>query len=433
MKTVLSMAIWILIISDSLAAPISKVPTKQQIDKLIDAVCKNPPSSVDITFNVRFFRKPMSEEQIRNMFEDALSRPDRPKEKMSDRERKQFEKDVKSNMERTLKEQATGVNMRERVRLTGKRERIDRVAIKPSDPNSAYNGTFIYSERTIISCYPSMKTVEISQRKGEGISNSDITNIISPPLLGLRSLLTDKQQVAAGNCVSSAKKIDALATIGKIDDTEVSICPEPNATQSKVHIELKGNNGIVRTICVCDKDDYSRAYYTEIRMPFTGQPLYIRECNDFDVQGIPRNVDVTEYNIDGSLGSQKIYNVEDVNLNPIIPDDVFKFNPPEDYKIVEVEPNGVRKIIREHGGIEGAMQTLLKAQKAEDINTLLDLLNSDIWQVRLRALQVLEYLLRNDNEQLREAASLIKDDTNDRVREEARRTLKRLDQGQQNK
>lgn len=406
------------------------LPTKEQIDKLATAVCKTPPSSIDITVNEKLFRKPMSEEQIRKMFEDVDSRMGRTKDK-------QF---VQMNTDRTLKEQTVGVNTRDRVRLTGDRQRIDRVTLRPdewdqndipsaasdSERNNAYDATIIIAGPNEIRCIPATKTMEIRQRRKKEIENEDVTNVVEPAMLALRGLLTEQKDAAGGTCIASVEKLNTLAKTGKVGDMEVSICPDPNAAQSKVRIELKGINGIVHAIFICDKDDYSRAYYTEIRMPVKGKPIYIKECSNFDLQGIPRNVAVSEYDRDGSVKEKKMYRVLDVNLNPVIPAETFEFNPPEEYQIVEVARDGVtRKVIREKGGIEGAANKLLTAYTAKDIETVKGMLGHKAWQVRRLALQLLESLLAQKPDELREAASRLKDDESPEVREKAQKILAR--------
>ena len=111
-------------------------------------------------------------------------------------------------------------------------------------------------------------------------------------------------------------------------------------------------------------------------------------------------------------------------MNAVIPDEVFTFNPPEDYEIVKIDDNGVTSIIREKGGTDGAVQKLHKATKEKDVKTLKGLLQHEKWQIRLRALQVLEHLLEHDKKQLKGIAIILEKDTKEEVRAKAERILK---------
>jgi hypothetical protein len=442
MKIKLIIVLWIFIsVHFCFGASPCSSPSEEQCEKLAEAIWKNPPSSIDITFNKKIFRKPMSEEKIRRMFEDSFTRINGPKDKMNSEQLRKFEKTVQMNAERILKEQQVGVNVRKRIRYVGNSQRIDRTTIGPKDdnqnnavsetvapePNDAYDGTFIVTGQTGIRCYPAMKVMEISQRKKDQIESSDIADIANPPLLGLQWLLAEQDSFMGGAYTPSLEKIETLARTGRVGNTEVRICSEPNAVQTRDRIQISDvNNQTLNTIFVCNKNDYSRVYYIEVRMPPTGKPLYIKECNDFDAQGFPHNVSVTEYDLDGNLKKKEIYEIVDVNLNPTISDDVFAFRPPADYEIVQIAPDGTRTVIREKGGIEGAMHILLKAQKEKDVETLKGLLGHEIWQIRLRSLQVLESLSAQDTKGLKEAATILENDENPSVREQAGKILRRI-------
>jgi HEAT repeat protein len=84
-------------------------------------------------------------------------------------------------------------------------------------------------------------------------------------------------------------------------------------------------------------------------------------------------------------------------------------------------------VVREKGGLEGGMIKWTKAVKEKDVETLTELLGHEIWQVRLRSLQVLDKFLDNDREGLKEVAGALKNDENPEVRQEAERILKRIE------
>ena len=86
---------------------------------------------------------------------------------------------------------------------------------------------------------------------------------------------------------------------------------------------------------ICDREDYSRVYYSGIRNPLTGKLLVTKECSNFDSQGFPHNATVIKFDMDGNLKEKEVYTVERVELNLVIPDDVFEFRPPEGYKVTD--------------------------------------------------------------------------------------------------
>ncbi len=91
------------------------------------------------------------------------------------------------------------------------------------------------------------------------------------------------------------------------------------------------------TVLICDKKDYSRTYRTEFRIPTTttNQVILLRECIDFDSQGFPHNITEIQYDKNGNFVKKSVYRIKKVELNPVIPDEIFKFNPPEDYKVTD--------------------------------------------------------------------------------------------------
>jgi len=71
----------------------------------------------------------------------------------------------------------------------------------------------------------------------------------------------------------------------------------------------------------------------EVCNPGTGELLYIKEFSDFDSQDFPRKATIIEYDLDGKLKKKEVYIVEKVELNPLISEEVFQFQPPQGYKV----------------------------------------------------------------------------------------------------
>lgn len=294
MKLMKSIIILLIILNIFLSISNAKQPAQIEIDKLVDAVWKEPAQSIDITLYMTIIEPPKSEEQIRKMFEDFFYKAERPKENLSASQQEQLNRDIQLNVERTIKEQENGKKIKERIRIEGYRQRIDEVTERP---------------QMVL-----LKGTPYEQKRAE-------------------------------------------LTIG------------PNT---------------------------------------------------------PYSAEITEYKITGELKRKEIYEVEKVDLNPVLTNDIFEFAPPEDYKVMEKEPNGVVKVIRGKGGIEEAMLMIQKAKKTGDIITIKELLNHEKWQIRLRSLQVLENLLAQDKQGLQDAADLVKNDEEPKVRENAKRILDNL-------
>jgi hypothetical protein len=449
---ILFMILFWFLVGGSVEAVPCNLPTQSQVDKLVAAIWKNSPNSIDITLYRETIGVTMPEQEIIKMFEETFTRMYGPKDKLSGPDLERFNKDVRWNVERTLKEQQAGYKEKQRVRIDGYRQRIDQVSAQPAmvllkgtphesnvpevtiGPNTPFETTMVNlgdkkrGDYKSFVYYHRMQTAQKSQAKGWTWNRSGTIDLAGFPMRSTQVFLGRKKDTPTGPVfVPDEDKIAKFSDTGKIGAMTICISPDPNTLALKSRIEMKNISGQVEAILVCDINDYSHVYYTEIRMPTTGKPLYIKESNDFDAQGFPHNVSVTEYDLDGNLKKKEIYEIVDVNLNPVVPDEVFAFNPPADYEIVEIDPNGTRKVIREKGGIDGAMRILIQAQKEKDVETLKGLLGHEIWQIRLRSLQVLESLLTQDNKKdLKEMATMLENDENQSVRERAEKILHRI-------
>jgi hypothetical protein len=299
-------------------------------------------------------------------------------------------------------------------------------------PNTPYNMTYINlgdknkgDYRSLI-YYHDSKSVMIQNKKNWAKNNiiADLARLSSyyQMLLGVNEgTLLEPAYVPDSNRIEELSKTGLVA--GAL---RVMISPDPNNPSKRDRIEIKSTEYPCGTVIICDKEDYSRVYYLEICNPGTGKLLQIKQCSNFDNQGFPHNATIIEYDMNGELKKKEVYTIEKVELNPVISKDVFEFTPPEEYEITEIDTNGTVKVIREKGGIEGAMIRWTKAVKEKDIETLTELLGHEIWQVRLRSLQVLEQLLAQDGKRLEETAMVLENDENPKVREQAEKILHRI-------
>ncbi len=435
----------------SKAAP-PNLPTDEQVTKLVEAAWKQPVSSIDITLYKEIEKPPVSEDKIRKMFEDAFKDMEGLKENLSPAELEMRNRDIQLNVERTLKEQEVGRKIKERIRIDGHRQRIDQAIgwpkmvllegtphelVRPAvilGPNTPYDTTYVNSgderkgDYTSFTYFHENKNAQITNNRKTVWTKSDIIEFARLASSFQGFLGVNKGTIEAPVFVPDPNKIEKLVKTGLLTDrTYLTIMPDPNNSASRDRIEIKDANHSCGTIMICDREDYSRVYHYKICMPTTGKVLYVIECNNFDSQGFPHNITKIQYDKDGNFKEKAVYRIEKVQLNPVITEEVFAFSPPVDYEVVELDANNISHIVREKGGIDGAMRTLLKAQKEKDVETLTGLLGHEIWQIRLRSLQVLEHLLAQNKEDLKEAASILKNDENSSVREKAASILQRIE------
>ncbi|MDD5134227.1 MAG: hypothetical protein PHP01_02295 [Phycisphaerae bacterium] len=436
---------------------IGNPPTAEQIDKMASAAWKEPVTSIDITLYKHTIKPPKSVEEIRQMFENALEDPKRPKEQLSPQELEQYDRNVQLNVERTIKVQETGSKTKERIRIDGYRQRIDSAFGWPEmtllkgtppemhrsqvvlGPDTSYNMTYINlgdehkGDYRSFTYYHGNKSATMTNNKKTRWAKSDIMDFARLSSCFQGVLGVSDGTISEPVYIPDVNKIEELQKTGLVANAlRLTITPEPNAPDSRDRIEIKSDEYSCGIVIICDKNNYSRIYCMEICNPGTGKPLYIKQFSNFDDQDFPHNATIIEYDANGNLKNKEIYTIEKVELNPILSKDVFEFAPPEEYEITVIDPNGTSEVVRPKGGIEGAMLKLVKATKEKDIGTLTELLGNEIWQVRLRSLQVLDKFLDRDKGALKEAAAILKNDEKLEVRNEAQKILNRLESNDAN-
>lgn len=458
MKNILSVMIFLLLCIFLYAESISVNPlTEIQINKMVSAAGKERPHSIDITLYKEIIKPPMSEEEFRKMFENIFEKDYGPKEKLSGWELENFNRNVRLNLEEAVNTQKAGLKIKQRIRISGQSQRIDQVIGHPRmvvmkgtpdeetrqevmlGPDTPYEMTSADVEDKNKGNYSftyfhgDSKSAQITVNKKSGWAKSNIINfaVLGTYFQGIVG--TNKCPTCESKSVPAPDKLKQLKETGSLSDgTRITINPAPDNPNEKERIEVRGNESSCGTIMVYAKEDYSHVYYIEVCNPSTGKPLYIRECSDFDSQGFPHNITETQYDLAGNFKEKLIYRVEKVRLNPVIPDEVFEFNPPEDYQITKIdEATGASTVIHEKGG---DMWKLRVAQKTKDIKTLKELLKNKEWKIRLEALKSLEVFLKVSTgedketleEALEEAVVILKDDDNPTVREEVEKVLQNL-------
>jgi hypothetical protein len=419
---------------------------QEKIYKLVGAIWKDPPESIDVTLYEQIQLKPKTREELEKYYEDIFAKSEGPRDKLpKEQVEMRNRRDVQLNVEKDLKERKFGRKIKERIIIDGYRQRIDEVTGREMKieeielgpgPNTPYTSTFVNLGNPKSGDYTfrwynhSSKNMTTTHQKGLWPQKSKIGDLTCLPEMGrlfLRASLGKKE--GSGNeavFVPDELKIGKLIK-DEMDKISVNIRSDVNEPASKDVIEIKmPKDSRVSEFIVCDKNDYSKIYRIENINPLNGKPLFKRECDNFDKYGFPHNAAITEYDMDGNVVNKKVYKIEKVEINPVISDEVFNFNPPQDYRIVEVDPNGTSRVIREKGGLEGAFIKLQGAAKTKDIDALKALLESEFPKIRLASLQLLEHFLAQNTEELKGMAELLENDEDSAVRQEATKVLLRL-------
>lgn len=434
----------------------SSVPTEEQVTKLAAAAWKEPVHSIDITLYKEITKPPKSVEEFRQMFEDAFAKGEgRPKENLSPAELEMRNKDIQLNVEREVKLQEAGRKIKERVRISGHRQRIDQVLgwpkmvllqgtpyeeVRPEvvlGPNTPYEMTHVNlgdkrkGDYTSFAYYHDNKTARITNNRNSMWAQSDIIGMLAPPGISITlqpQLGVNKGTTSQPIFVPDPNKMQKVTSTGILaGDRRLAICPDPNNPDSRDRIEIKDPNYLGGIVLICDKEDYSRVYYSEIRNPLTGKLLVTKECSNFDAQGFPHNATVIKFDMDGNLKEKEVYTIERVELNPNIPEEVFEFKPPEGYDVADLRPgSGYDEKVKKESE---ALAQLQKLHEVSDIPELRKLLKHESWKVRLIALKTIGGLRLKikDPAVLTDIAASMQNDERDEIRKEADRILRRVE------
>jgi hypothetical protein len=104
---------------------------EEQINRLLEAVWKQEVNNIDAVVYLHVNTPPESEEAIRQRHEKHIKHVMDLRETLSEQQREQFNRSIQKNTERDLQEQIVGRNIKERIRIDEKKERVDSTIILP--------------------------------------------------------------------------------------------------------------------------------------------------------------------------------------------------------------------------------------------------------------------------------------------------------------
>lgn len=328
------------------------LPDEEQVAKLVAAVWKDKPDSIDATIYKTITRPAKSRQQIRERIEDFFAKEKSwilqkydPNSHGRTVMLEELNRTIEMNVERIMKEQQTPTRIKRRIRISDGRERRDiayaRTPDVPLGPNTPFESTVVDLGEHVqgdIKAFSYHHERKIANIHTDGWKASHIEDLTGLPFRITISLkVTMGTKASSGLYMPDPDKIQEVKRTGFLLNTfRLTIVPDPNAPAKRDRIEMRDPDYPVGTVLICDRNDYSRVYSVKSYLPTTGHLSYMRECSNFDSQGFPHNATVIEYNIEGKLKKKEIYTIEKVELNPVIPDEVFKFNPPEGYKVTDL-------------------------------------------------------------------------------------------------
>jgi hypothetical protein len=419
------------------------LPTEEQVDKLVVAAWKERSESIDVTFYLEWTRPPKPEEQIRleveeSFKEDIAALGDNPHPILVERTKASMER----NIQRRIKIQQFPRLIKKRIRISGHNQHTDSVIAEPGgvlEPNVPFEGTYVNVGNRHSQDFFSFDynhKIKLATIKNEsGWAKRDPAKFAYMPLgipLIIRAGLGDNKGTQADPFyVPDANKIQEYSRTGILnistEQFQVKIVPDPNNPQTRERIEFGLLRYPERDVIICDRKDYSRVYHAEFGIPTTGKIVYRRECSNFDSKGFPHNITEIQYDKDGNFVKKSVYRIINVDLNPSIPDEVFKFKPPDDYEVDDQRPPEKRPENVNYLRTEDVRKTLEEVNKAfekRDLTALKEFLKHKSWRVRNLALGLITGVA--EGEELKKIAESVKEDKKNEVREKAERILKRL-------
>lgn len=425
--------------------------TEEQVAKLAAAAWKERPHSIDVTLYLELTTPPKPIEQIRKEVEEMIDQGDREyykrkgwtKDSLPDYAAKRRKRAIEMNVTSQVKRQQFPRLIRKRIRDAGHNHRADSVTAEPGEelePNTPFDHTSVNSgERNSEDFYSfnyehKIKKAIIEDESGwfvrdtSGFANmpSGITSLLQALLGGTNQGDPDPNKMQELSRIGLAR-IKYLRGVEVNLVNRIAVSQDPNTPDTRVRIEIGDPNYLPTTVMICDREDYSRVYYVELCSRRTGEPFYVRECSNFDSQGFPHNVTEIKYDIDGNFEEKSVYRIIKVDLNPTIPDEVFKFKPPEDYEADDRRPPEKRPQNVNYLRTEDVRKTLREVHKAfqeRDLTTLKEFLKHKSWRVRSNALALITGVA--EGEELKKIVESMRKDKKDEVREQAELILKRL-------
>ena len=464
--------------SSNLLAEKYRLPTQQQVQKLVAAAWKPPPRSIDVTYYSTIKDNTKTEEKLRKFYKEVFGREYGPDEELNSNMLARKEIDIQSNVDSELAEQQQGGRkVKYRVRCDGNSYRVDRVDGRPErtirtilkgaareefqpgkklDANTPFELSAIETPAATngfkrYTYFHGLKVAEIEQmeRSPTTVENSKIMNVLRMPNASIlkMKLGTRNNESATEPYDINEPKMEQLCS-GTLEGIRVEIRPDPNEPDAKDRIEISlYNNEIDLTytsLMICAKDDYSKVYYCQTPNPASNKPpVFTKTCSDFDAWGIPHNVTQLIYDGRGDVRLHETYKIENVRLNIPIPKEVFEFNPPDnyvvtDYRLPEAERRAAKiesmKSALKNEDSSGRrleilihLKEFLEDDPAQLRNIALSMLDDEGDDIRRVSLSALNSLLKDNPEELRNIAISMQDDEDPIVQRMVAKILQRIE------
>jgi len=403
------------------------------IQKLVAAISKQPPASMDITYYRTVWDLSRDAQDFRRIYEEAATELYGPEEDIVPAMAKRRERMIQLNTERCLKEREVGKKSKIRIRYQGGCHRIDHVRGVPArtifrgtdderfEPGKKLDATtdFTVSEIRITdpnnvtrlyTYFHNGKTVSvrtISERQARPLD--EVTRFAMMPSVPadiVRKKLFD--QIPDGLAKANVVTMEQLQQ-GTLAGLDIAIDEDTTNAAATVQLRIVWGTATVpalRMLLVCDPEDYAKVYSYEARTA-RGVLLWKETRSDFDSQGFPHNVTRVQYDDAGNVMRRESYQVEAVQMNVPIPPEAFAVDPKGEYT--------------EMGGQQSPAE-----QRAHQLAQYKEWLKGENRVQRVRALVGLKELVKDDPGELRRIATSMQNDPAPDVRKAATWVLQSL-------
>ncbi|MGI6596170.1 MAG: hypothetical protein GX554_01745 [Elusimicrobia bacterium] len=319
---------------------------QDQVFKLANAAWKESPSSFDILMYREVKEQPQSEETIRSAVEKLYKATDQAAVNTTPNARKA---EMEAEVQRIMREQQLPRFMKQHIRIKGEYlYRVDETII-PSGQTAIPNSAPV--TRTFVN-YGNPSKADYTHFEYDHVAK--IATLFNDQSMWRREYINewcdmpqdvkDLLQYVFGVYVKDVDSFIPDANLinqvvkGTREGIKISFDSvkygDDQRTALQINIILSNFSSNPIFSIICDPTDYNRVYRYE-RYNFSDCSLnYVRECDKFNSQGFPMVVNIFNY-IDGKVSDYDKNTVEKVNLNSNVSDDIFKFNPPVEYGIID--------------------------------------------------------------------------------------------------
>lgn len=318
----------------------------RNLARLVTAAWRDPSPELDVTLYCETARRP----KARGSIEDVVRRMYDASDTGSTQDKAAREAEIASEVQRIEQEQNMPRVNRLRLRTKSGSTRMETVDIVSGDAGSAaptWTNTYVNVAAALGYDYTHFE-YNHTIRTATVFGDRQVWGrppIEQFPLMPdsaryrLRILLGMPAEMPGGKriLVPCPATIDAL-NLNNSSTVQVEFSPVALAgvmrTAVRVSVPSAGRDPIMRL--VCDSEDYSRVYEYQSFSPRLGQVVEERHCSDFDATGFPRTVRLVSYDADdGSFRRRESHAVETVRYDGEMADDIFMWNPPPGYGIVD--------------------------------------------------------------------------------------------------